>query len=148
MHPRSLSLSLPVSGRNNKRLPAPDRELIHAPYDPPHGVICQGPDHLYTVPLHNLLLTVKDGISGHRPVYDFRSRPPGQALSGLDFLAVPWCMCPFRPDDRLSVAPGHQHEPLPGSRCAIVRRYQLPVFDHIAKIFKLLLPLSKGLTGF
>lgn len=64
----------------NKRLPAPDRELIHATNYPAHGVICQRPDGFYAIPIPYFLLAGKYGIPRNRPVDNLSRRAPGQQL--------------------------------------------------------------------
>ena len=142
-----LPLSFPVASWHNERLPAPDRELVHAPDHPAQGVVCQRPDRFHPVPFPYFLPAVKDGVPRNRPVDDFSRRPPGQQLTGANFLAVPGCVCPFRPGNGLPVTSGHQNKPFPGGGCAVVRRHQLPMFDFVSQIRELLFPFPEGMSS-
>ena len=129
-----------------KRLPAPDRELVHTPDHPAHGVVRQGPHGVDAVHLLDLRLGGEHRIGWQAPVDDLRRAAPRQQLPGLDLLAVSGRVRPLGPHNRSPITPGNQDKPLAGGRRAIVSGHKLPVLHNIPQCFKLAFPPPEGLA--
>ena len=132
MHAGYLPLALTVPRGYDKRLAAPDGELVHAPDDPPHGVLRQRPHRLQAISFHDLRLGREYRWAWQTPVDDLRRTAPlfqsiraGLAVGGL------------RPDNRLPVTAGDQIEALTRGRRTVVRRDQLPIFHGVAQRLEL-----------